>query len=194
MDARSIAARFAAGGIGNGSMRRHTRNGIGRDEPMSKRRGRGEGSIVQRGDGRWMARVQIDRSEDGRRQRNTVYGDSVRRRAETQRLVGPVLRRRAADDETPTLKAWLNDWFKTHQDEWRASTRRVYRTAIDFWLAPALGPVRLDAVEAVGGPEVDQRQVQGRRAPDGADVARRVALGPPVGHDTAAGDVQRGRS
>jgi hypothetical protein len=41
-----------------------------------RRRGRGEGSIVQRADGRWMARVDLG-WQDGKRRSKAIYG-SVR--------------------------------------------------------------------------------------------------------------------
>jgi hypothetical protein len=43
---------------------------------------------------------------------------------------------------TPTVAAWLNTWHRTHADEWRASTRRVYRIAIDQWPVPHMGTIR----------------------------------------------------
>jgi integrase len=115
---------------------------------MSKRRGRGEGTITQRADGRWMARVQLDTDGPGPRRRKAVYGAT--RAAVAERLNGLLGRSSGGElltTTTPTVKAWLNDWYDTHEDEWRGSTQRVYRTAIDKWLVPALGPVRLDALK-----------------------------------------------
>ena len=40
---------------------------------MARRRGRGEGSVSQRRDGRWMARVDLGRGLSGRRRRKYVY-------------------------------------------------------------------------------------------------------------------------
>jgi hypothetical protein len=36
------------------------------------------------------------------------------------------------------------DWFATNSDSWRPSTRRGYRGAIDLYLVPAFGPLRLE--------------------------------------------------
>jgi len=41
---------------------------------MTKRRGNGEGSIFQRGDGRWTATINLGSDASGKRQRQTVYG------------------------------------------------------------------------------------------------------------------------
>jgi integrase len=94
-----------------------------------------------------MARVDLGRGEDGRRLRKTLYGA-------TRKDVADKLNRelgRAANGEllatsTPTLKAWLNDWYDTHEDDWRPATQRVYRIAIDQWIVPGLGALRLEKV------------------------------------------------
>ena len=44
-----------------------------------KRRGRGEGSISQRGDGSWEARLSLGYDGDGHRNRRTVYGKTRRK-------------------------------------------------------------------------------------------------------------------
>lgn len=44
---------------------------------MAKRRGHGEGSISQRADGRWMARVDLG-WENGRRRYKALYGRTRR--------------------------------------------------------------------------------------------------------------------
>jgi len=115
-----------------------------------KASGRGEGTIMQRADGRWMARVDIGRGADGRRQRKAIYGAT---RAEVGRQLNGLLRRSSGGEllttTTPTLKAWLNDWFATHRDDWRPGTQRIYRHAIDGWIVPALGLVRLDSLKPI---------------------------------------------
>jgi integrase len=115
---------------------------------MAKRRGRGEGSITQRADGRWMGRVDLGRAEDGRRLRKTVYGAT---RQEVANQLNPLLGRATTGEllttSTPTLKTWLEEWFTTHADEWRPSTRRAYRVAIDRWIGPTLASVRLEKLK-----------------------------------------------
>jgi integrase len=56
---------------------------------------------------------------------------------------------------TPLVKAWLEEWYTTHLEEWRASTRRAYRAAIDLWIVPTLGSLRLEKLK----PYVVQRWV-----------------------------------
>jgi integrase len=114
---------------------------------MAKRRGHGEGSITQRRDGRWMVSLDLGRGLDGRRRRKHAYAD-------TQAAAVAVLRKlggRAVDGQllstsSPTVARFLNDWFTANSDTWRPSTRRSYRGAIDRYLVPAFGPLRLEQV------------------------------------------------
>ena len=47
---------------------------------------------------------------------------------------------------SPTLSAWLESWYRTHQQKrgWSPATVRLYRDVIDKWLVPALGTVQLE--------------------------------------------------
>jgi integrase len=114
---------------------------------MARRRGRGEGTISQRVDGRWMARIDIGRGEDGRRLRKTLYGATRKEVADKlNKELGRSANGELLTTSTPMLKAWLKDWYDTHQDDWRPATQRVYRIAIDQWIVPALGALRLEKV------------------------------------------------
>src|SRR5687768_10686954 len=100
---------------------------------MVKRRGHREGSITERSDGRWQVQVDLGRALNGERRRKYAY-------AATQGQAVDLLRRlggRAVDGQlltttTPTVGTFLADWFATNADEWRPSTRRSYRGAIDL--------------------------------------------------------------
>jgi integrase len=47
-------------------------------QPKQRRRGRGEGSIFQRPDGRWVATISLGIGADGKRKRRTIYGATKR--------------------------------------------------------------------------------------------------------------------
>lgn len=115
---------------------------------MAKRRGRGEGTISQRADGRWQGRVDLGRGDAGRRRRKVVYG-ATRQAVSTElnRLLGRASTGELLTTSTPTLKSWLDDWFATHRDEWRTGTQRVYRVAIDRWIVPSLGSLLLEKLK-----------------------------------------------
>jgi len=110
-----------------------------------RKRGRGEGTISQRADGRWQVRVALGRGDDGQRRRKCAYAAT---QAEAVHLL-KTLGGRSADGlllttSTPTVGQFLDDWFATNTDVWRPSTQRTYRGAIDLYLKPAFGHLRLE--------------------------------------------------
>lgn len=147
---------------------------------MRSRRGRGEGSIRERSDGRWEVRLDLGRGPSGKRRRKSAF-------AETESAAVKLLRRlggRQVDGQllttsTPTVTSFLEDWYATNTDTWRASTRRGYRRAIDGFLVPAFGMRRLEQLTpaAVQKWLVDQKQAHGaRRRITLAHAALRSAL------------------
>ena len=164
---------------------------------MAKRRGRGEGSISQRPDGRWQARVDLGRGPDGNRHRKAVYGPTRQAVAsELNTLLGRAESGELLNTEyRPTVASWLNTWHRTHADEWRASTRRVYRIAIDQWLVPHMGAIRLEKLKPANYPAMrsEQRRDGRRRITSDRPGSHGASIGAEVGHDTARDDLQPGR-
>jgi len=111
---------------------------------MANRRGKGEGSLRARADGRWEVRIDLGRGLDGKRRRKSAFGATQADAIQQLRTLGG---RAAAGHlfttSTPTVARFLEDWFATHRDTWRPSTRRGYRFAIDLYLVPAFGPLRV---------------------------------------------------
>ena len=110
---------------------------------MATRRGRGEGSITRRADGRWMARVDLG-WQDGKRCRKTLYGRTKREVQEklheaVQRLehgLRPV-------PEQETVGAYLGRWLDFKQGQLRPRTYTSYEHIVRCHLVPGLGRVRL---------------------------------------------------
>lgn len=135
------------------------------------RRGKGEGSIRQRADGRWEARIDIGRGVDGRRRRKSVFGRTQADVVQQLRKLGG----RAADGQllttsTPSVRTFLEDWFTTFSDDWRPSTRRSYRGCIDGHLVPVFGALRLEQLT----PQRVQRWLNDHKSEHGA--RRRIEL------------------
>jgi integrase len=138
---------------------------------MAKRRGKGEGSITQRSDGRWMVRVNLGRRADGRRQRKAAYAPTQAAAIKLlKKLAGREVEGHLLTTSTPTVARYLEDWFATNTDAWRPSTRRGYRGALDLYLVPAFGALRLEQL----GPQTIQRWLTQHKTEHGA--RRRVAL------------------
>ena len=101
---------------------------------------------------------------------------------------------RAADGQllttsTPTVGRYLEDWFATNTDAWRPSTRRGYRGAIDLYLKPTFGALRLEQLS----PAAVQRWLTQHKDEHGArrriTIAHAVLRSAPLGcAAVAAGD------
>jgi len=109
-----------------------------------RRRGRGEGSIVRRADGRRMARVDLG-WQDGKRHSKALYG-------RTRRAVADALRdalKAAQDgtlvaDERQTIAEFLTRWLQdVARTRVRPRTYAGYEATIDRHINPHIGQVRL---------------------------------------------------
>lgn len=114
---------------------------------MTARRGRGEGSIYQRTDGRWVAVLNLGWVE-GKRRRKVAY-------AKTRAGAKTKLAKLTADHQasalvvaSPTVEQWLRYWFEEIAPERvRPSTLRGYSTYVEHYLIQNLGKHRLDRLE-----------------------------------------------
>jgi integrase len=124
-----------------------------------------------RPDGRWQVRIDLGRAADGRRQRKYLYAST---QAEAIKLLKTNAGRAAhgylVSTSTPTLATFLEEWCATNRDNWRPSTRRGYRGAIDSYLVPAFGKVRLEKLT----PQLLQRWLTQHKEEHGA--RRRITL------------------
>jgi integrase len=122
------------------------------------RRGRDEGSIYQRADGRWVGMVSW--MAGGKRRRRAVYGDT--KREATRKL--KIVQRSIADGQTvtndrETLSAFLARWLRdSAAPTIRPSTLISYRSLIRTHVDPAIGSIRLSQL----GPADIQRFLNGR--------------------------------
>jgi integrase len=113
-------------------------------KPKKRRRGRGEGSIYQRKDGRFAGSVNVG-YRNGKRVRKTVYGET---RGEVQEQLKKVLREQqlglpVAPDKQTTgefLSRWL---VGTAKPRLRPRTFADYEKIVEKHLIPSLGKVRL---------------------------------------------------
>lgn len=138
---------------------------------MAKRRGRGEGNIRERADGRWEVRIDLGRGPDGKRRRKSAFASTQAAAVRLmKRLNGRAVDGQLLTTSTPTVGAYLEEWFTTNCDSWRPSTQRSYRSAIDLYLVPAFGTLRLEQLT----PPVIQRWLVEHKTASGA--RRRITL------------------
>lgn len=139
---------------------------------MAKRRGKGEGSISQRPDGRWQVRVPLGRHEEtGKRKYKYKYATTQAAAVDMlKRLSGQAVTGELRATSTPRVAAFLDDWHASNASTWKPATVKSYRDAIDLHLKPAFGHLRIEQIS----PQVIQRWMTAQANEHGA--RRRIAL------------------
>lgn len=110
-----------------------------------KRRGRGEGSIHQRKDGRWCAVLSLGFGAEGDRvvrKRRTVYGKTKQAvQAKLANLAGAKADGTLSQPSKLTVQGFIKEWMGTRK--LRRTTVNVYQGVIDQYINPHIGCVRL---------------------------------------------------
>jgi integrase len=103
-----------------------------------KRRGRGEGTVYQRRDGRWVAEITL---EDGRRK--PLYGKTQAEAIEKLKQAQYELKQGTlATGPKQSVKDLFRYWLEqVHRRKLRASTYVRYRGALEIHIIPVLGQV-----------------------------------------------------
>ncbi len=105
------------------------------------RRGRGEGSVFQRADGRWVASVNAGYSASGKRRRQTVYGATKREAMEKLREIST---RGIPDDASRTsVREYMTLWLSRIQRSRGATTHLRYEQIVRLHVVPHIGHLRL---------------------------------------------------
>lgn len=110
---------------------------------MAARRGRGEGSITRRPDGRWMARVHLG-TLNGRRRYKAFYGRT--RRDVAAKLAEAIHNLQHGEmplDARMTLAAFLKTWLEHKRSTLRPRAWATYELKIRRHIVPGLGQVPL---------------------------------------------------
>lgn len=115
---------------------------------MNKRNAQGGGTIRQRPNGRWEARYTTGKNAGtGKQTQRSIYGAT---QAEVRKKLTALLK----DIDTGiyqapakiTVKEWLETWQSTYLTDVKPFTLSSYKTQINVHLIPALGAVKLSAL------------------------------------------------
>jgi integrase len=116
---------------------------------VSKRRGRGEGNIHPRSDGRWAGVVTPD-DELGKRRRKTVYGkDRAEVAAKITKLQSTVIRGEAVVNERTALATFLDDWLAMLKSNREHAAWAGYEQKVRLHILPALAKRPIAKLTAV---------------------------------------------
>jgi integrase len=125
-----------------------------------RRRGRGEGNIRLRADGRWEARITLPTGK-----RKSLMGHTRADVAEKLADAMAAQGRGLLVSKSMTVKAWGDQWLKQHVADLRPATVRSYTQVWNDHVTPFLGAQRLDRLTPA---QVHGWQVELRKAGTGA--------------------------
>jgi integrase len=115
-----------------------------------KRRGRGEGSVYERGDGTWTASISLGADANGKRKRKVLYaptkGELLTKLRQTQHLAD---RGQLPESGALTVSEFLEMWLKDAAGSIAPTTHHYYAKHVRHHLTPRLGTMRLDKVNAL---------------------------------------------
>ncbi len=109
----------------------------------SRRRGRGEGSIQKRPDGKWRATISLGVGPDGKRRRKDIYGAT---RAEVQKKLRQAQNANDAGKLPTSIKTTVAEYLEfwlTNISKVKASTKKRYRQLLTLYVVPVAGKTRL---------------------------------------------------
>lgn len=113
-----------------------------------KRRGRGEGSIYQRGDGTWAASVSLGHDAQGKRLRKDVYGKTKKEVQEKLReLQNDPLNGMPIKPENLTVDDHFQDWFKAKAGDVKDTTLSNYKRVYNSSIKPHLGHIKIKSLD-----------------------------------------------
>lgn len=109
------------------------------EQAKPKRRARGEGTVVQHPDGRWIARIPLGKGKRKEEYYKTKQeAERAKRRMLNERDAGTL-----AVERDQTFKEYLLYWLEAHRTTIRESTHATYYRYITKRVIPALGHVKL---------------------------------------------------
>jgi len=111
------------------------------------RRGRSEGSIYQRSDGRWVGSVSLG-THGGKRVRRVVYGETKAEAAAKLRAE-QLGAGRLPDAHAVKLEEWLGRWLTNIQPTVEPATHGAYRRQVDGHIVPRIGGMKLRDIRLV---------------------------------------------
>jgi len=133
---------------------------------MTKRRGRGEGSVYRRSDGRIVGEY-----EDANGKRRYISGKS---KAEVRTKLRKLLAERdegiAYDSENLTVSAYLDRWLEAVKGSVRERTWERHEQVVRVHLKPTIGGVKLDRLNALQVQGVYGRKLEAELSPRSVEI------------------------
>lgn len=118
------------------------------EKPKPSRRGKGEGSIYQRPDGLWVARIDVGTDANGKRRRKAFYGKTKKSVAtKLTNEASAQINGTAVDSGKMTVAELLKKWLdESATPTCSPGTTSEYQRIVDSHLVPRIGKVKLSAL------------------------------------------------
>lgn len=109
------------------------------------RRGKGEGSIFKRKDGRWCGFITVGYDEKGNKKKKFFYGRTRQEVADKiRKALNEIEQGFDVDSSKITLSEWLKIWLWTYKrNQIKISTFESYETIIRVHIVPQIGNLKL---------------------------------------------------
>jgi integrase len=113
------------------------------------KRGRGEGSIFERADGRWVVSISLGYDARGKRRRKKLtFKTKLDARAALARLQGQVSIGQSIEPSRILLAPFAEDWLeKNVKNRVRPATLKLYSIMMRVHVLPKLGGMRISAIK-----------------------------------------------
>jgi len=118
------------------------------EKSKQTRRGKGEGSISQRADGLWVARIDIGTDANGKRRRKAFYGKTKKEVAnKLTNEASAQLNGTAIDSGKMSVGDLLKKWLaESATPNCSPGTTAEYQRIVDSHIVPKIGSVKLSAI------------------------------------------------
>ena len=115
-----------------------------------KRRGRGEGSVFERDDGRWVGSISLGYAESGKRKRKTVYGATKQEVLDKlDQLRGDARAGNLPDAGNLTVGQLLDRWLQSSKPKMAVRTFEEREKTVANHVRPRLGALKLVKLTAL---------------------------------------------
>src|SRR5690606_41899393 len=106
-------------------------------ETVAKRRPYGSGSVTQRPDGKWVARVEAGWTDRGTRRRiSRVRATEAEAKRALRDLQRELAEGTAVGGGKVTVKAWADEWLETQARRGRAEAQHTEPSTVGPWHLP----------------------------------------------------------
>jgi integrase len=112
-------------------------------------RAKGEGTLRQRKDGSWEARLTLGYDNTGKQQYKSLYGKTQADVLEKLQELKQQVAKGIFTNNNLTVKEYLEHWLEEKRPKLKPSSYRVYEMYVRYHIVPFLGKMKLEKVKPV---------------------------------------------